>query len=129
MFLNEVHGLMLSCVGYEPYSESWAGTRTTSPSQPRIGVVSDEVSSPEDVAHEVTDSRRDRFFAFCVSAVPQRVPKFEPDPYWPKQLPNNWMLGEVGGIFVDSHDHIWVNSRLVNRKGRRLDGILPYSTV
>ena len=69
------------------------------------------------------------FFAFCVSAVPQRVLKFEPDPYWPKQLPNNWMLGEVGGIFVDSHDHIWVNSRLVNRKGRQLDGILPYSTV
>src|SRR5262249_20812899 len=41
----------------------------------------------------------------------KRVPKFEPDPYWPKQLPNNWMLGQVGGIYVDSHDHIWVTSR------------------
>src|ERR1700732_3803287 len=39
------------------------------------------------------------------------VPRFEPDPYWPKPLPNNWMLGQVSGIFVDSHDHIWVNSR------------------
>ncbi len=39
------------------------------------------------------------------------VPKFEPDPYWPKPLPNNWMLGQVGGIYVDSHDHIWVTSR------------------
>jgi DNA-binding beta-propeller fold protein YncE len=39
------------------------------------------------------------------------VPKFEPDPSWPKPLPNNWMLGQVAGIFVDSHDHIWVTSR------------------
>jgi NHL repeat len=39
------------------------------------------------------------------------VPKFEPDPYWPKPLPNNWMLGQASGIFVDSHDHIWVTNR------------------
>jgi DNA-binding beta-propeller fold protein YncE len=39
------------------------------------------------------------------------VPHFEPDPYWPKPLPNNWMLGQVSGIYVDSHDHIWVTSR------------------
>ena len=56
------------------------------------------------------------FFALACSAIPQSVPKFdqprfEPDPYWPKPLPNNWMLGQVGGIYVDSHDHIWVTSR------------------
>src|SRR6266849_928564 len=45
------------------------------------------------------------------SAAERQVPRFEPDPYWPKNLPNNWMLGQVGGIFVDSHDHIWVTSR------------------
>ena len=39
------------------------------------------------------------------------VPHFEPDPYWPKPLPNNWMLGQVSGIYVDSHEHIWVTSR------------------
>ena len=39
------------------------------------------------------------------------VPKFEPDPYWPKPLPNNWILGQVAGIYVDSRDHIWVTSR------------------
>jgi hypothetical protein len=39
------------------------------------------------------------------------TPKFEVDPYWPKPLPNNWMLGQVSGIFVDSHDHIWVTNR------------------
>ena len=45
------------------------------------------------------------------SALDRAAPRFEPDPSWPKQLPNNWMLGQVGGIYVDSHDHIWVNSR------------------
>ncbi len=39
------------------------------------------------------------------------IPKFEPDPYWPKLLPNQYMLGQVGGIYVDSRDHIWVASR------------------
>jgi DNA-binding beta-propeller fold protein YncE len=39
------------------------------------------------------------------------VPRFEPDPSWPKPLPNNWMLGQVSGIYVDPHDHIWVTSR------------------
>jgi DNA-binding beta-propeller fold protein YncE len=48
---------------------------------------------------------------FHASAAERPVPRFEPDPYWPKQLPNNWMLGQVGGIYVDSHDHIWVASR------------------
>ena len=51
------------------------------------------------------------FFALTLAAFAQNVPKFEPDPSWPKQLPNNWMLGQVGGIYVDSHDHIWVTSR------------------
>ena len=39
------------------------------------------------------------------------VPQFEPDPSWPKPLPNNWMLGQTAGIYVDSHDHIWVTTR------------------
>jgi hypothetical protein len=40
-----------------------------------------------------------------------QIPKFEPDPSWPKPLPNNWMLGQVSGTSVDSHDHIWVLHR------------------
>ena len=39
------------------------------------------------------------------------MPKFEVDPYWPKDLPNQWMMGQVAGIFVDSHDHVWVTNR------------------
>jgi hypothetical protein len=39
------------------------------------------------------------------------LPKFEPDPYWPKPLPNNWILGDVSGTSVDSHDHVWIIHR------------------
>jgi len=39
------------------------------------------------------------------------VPRFEIDPYWPKPLPNNWEMGELGAVFVDATDHIWVISR------------------
>ena len=33
------------------------------------------------------------------------------DPYWPKPLPDNWTLGNVVGVAVDSRDHIWVVHR------------------
>jgi hypothetical protein len=33
------------------------------------------------------------------------------DPAWPKPLPHNWIIGDVGGIYVDRHDHIWVYHR------------------
>ncbi len=36
---------------------------------------------------------------------------FEVDPFWPKQLPNNWILGEAGGIATDANDHIWIVQR------------------
>jgi DNA-binding beta-propeller fold protein YncE len=39
------------------------------------------------------------------------VPQYVVDPSWPKQLPNNWLVGQIGGMAVDKHDHIWVNQR------------------
>src|SRR5215470_3734596 len=36
-----------------------------------------------------------------------RAPVFTVDPAWPS-IPNNWVLGEVTSISVDSKDHIWV---------------------
>lgn len=39
------------------------------------------------------------------------LPKFEADPYWPKPLPNNWILGEVSGVSVDARDHVWIIHR------------------
>lgn len=39
------------------------------------------------------------------------VPHYTVDPYWPKQLPHNWIMGQVGGVAVDRQDHIWVLQR------------------
>jgi hypothetical protein len=39
-------------------------------------------------------------------------PSYRVDAAWPKQLPNNWIMGQIGGVAVDSHDHIWVLQRL-----------------
>ena len=39
------------------------------------------------------------------------IPGYRVDPYWPKPLPNNWILGQIGGIATDRHDHIWVYQR------------------
>jgi DNA-binding beta-propeller fold protein YncE len=36
------------------------------------------------------------------------VPRFQVDPFWPKSLPNNWILGQVSGIATDRYDRIWV---------------------
>src|SRR5215468_3285605 len=39
------------------------------------------------------------------------TPKFVVDPTWPLPLPHSWLLGQIGGLYVDSHDHIWVYNR------------------
>ena len=40
-----------------------------------------------------------------------KTPDFVVDPAWPQTLPNNWILGQLGGLYVDKHDHIWVYNR------------------
>ena len=39
------------------------------------------------------------------------APAYAADPLWPKPLPNNWILGSVTGVAVDSRDHIWIVHR------------------
>jgi len=39
------------------------------------------------------------------------APRFEVDPFWPKPLPNQWVLGTVIGVGVDSRDHVYVVHR------------------
>jgi DNA-binding beta-propeller fold protein YncE len=39
------------------------------------------------------------------------VPQFQPEPFWPKPLPENWILGQVSGIAVDRQDNIWILHR------------------
>ena len=38
-------------------------------------------------------------------------PRFAVDPQWPLELPNNWVIGQVGGLSVDKSDNIWVLQR------------------
>jgi hypothetical protein len=40
-----------------------------------------------------------------------QAPIFEVDPFWPKPLPNNWVIGRAIGIGVDSQDHVWIVHR------------------
>ena len=51
--------------------------------------------------------------ALLLSAAPASAegPQFKVDPSWPKQLPNNWIIGQIGGMNVDAEDHIWVFQR------------------
>ena len=39
------------------------------------------------------------------------APRFQVDPWWPKPLPNNWLMGQAAGVSVDRQDHIWVVQR------------------
>jgi len=52
------------------------------------------------------------FLSACAGN-PERagVPQFKVDPFWPKPLPGNWMLGQVAGIAVDRNDNIWIVHR------------------
>jgi hypothetical protein len=39
------------------------------------------------------------------------APMFEVDPFWPKPLPNKWVLGNAIGVGVDSRDHVFIVHR------------------
>jgi DNA-binding beta-propeller fold protein YncE len=39
------------------------------------------------------------------------VPRFEVDPFWPKPLPNQWLVGSIAGVWVDARDHVWITHR------------------
>src|SRR5580658_9653480 len=40
-----------------------------------------------------------------------QAPRFEVDPFWPKPLPNHWILGQTIGVSVDAQDHVWIIHR------------------
>src|SRR6202167_3171017 len=56
-----------------------------------------------------------------------KTPGFVVDPAWPQPLPNNWILGQIGGLYVDRHDHIWVYNRprTMTNEEAGLEGPLP----
>jgi DNA-binding beta-propeller fold protein YncE len=47
----------------------------------------------------------------AVEAANVTAPKFEVDPFWPKPLPNHWILGQTIGVSVDAQDHVWIIHR------------------
>ena len=53
------------------------------------------------------------FALLALAALPAHAqsPAFRVDPYWPKPLPNNWIIGQIGGISIDAQDNIWVFQR------------------
>ncbi|HEY7392231.1 MAG TPA: hypothetical protein VH640_27180 [Bryobacteraceae bacterium] len=53
----------------------------------------------------------ERLAATAAASHKGTAPSFVLDPAWPKPLPHHWMIGDVGGIFVDRQDHIWVYHR------------------
>ncbi len=44
-------------------------------------------------------------------------PTFRFDPTWPKELPNNWLVGNVVGVAVDSKDNVWITHRPASQAG------------
>jgi hypothetical protein len=57
------------------------------------------------------------------------APRFAVDPAWPKPLPNNWLMGQVGGMFVDDQDHVWVNQRPRSTCCKPAPPILEFDTA
>ena len=59
------------------------------------------------------------------SPTADKLPIYEVDPTWPPTLPNNWILGDIRGLFVDDDDNLWVlqmTNSLENREiGAALD--------
>ena len=49
------------------------------------------------------------FYALPMQAEPA-VPKYEVDPFWAR-LPDNWVVGPLGGVCVDAQDHVLVLHR------------------
>jgi len=39
------------------------------------------------------------------------APSFEVDPFWPKPLPNQWIIGRAIGVEVDARDHVFIVHR------------------
>lgn len=46
-----------------------------------------------------------------IKAQAAEVPQFRYDPFWPKLLPDGWVLGSVGSVCVDARDHVFAVTR------------------
>ena len=62
-------------------------------------------------AEEADAGVADASEADAAGATETGVPRYEVDASWPAELPENWILGQVAGIAVDSNDHVWLVHR------------------
>ena len=78
-----------------------------------LAVQAQNTPQPADAADLFTAAVVARIAERSASRVPDgaTAPSLVVDPSWPKPLPNNWRIGQVGGLAVDSHDNIWVYHR------------------
>ena len=66
--------------------------------------------------HLVRVSRRCLLFGLLSLSVASigaqtSAPRYEVDRAWPKSLPNQWVLGGLGGVCVDNQDHVFILNR------------------
>ena len=47
----------------------------------------------------------------AVEAAGVQAPMFEVDPFWPKPMPNHWVVGMTIGVSVDAQDNVWIIHR------------------
>jgi hypothetical protein len=52
----------------------------------------------------------ERAFQNVADAQQTAGPTYEVDPFWPR-VPEEWALGQVAGVAVDSRDHVWIVQR------------------
>ena len=51
------------------------------------------------------------YAADAAKGATEQMPTFKFDPEWPKPLPNNWITGIIGAVYIDKDDHIWIAQR------------------
>jgi DNA-binding beta-propeller fold protein YncE len=52
----------------------------------------------------------ERWVSGTLAAQGVAVPSYQVDPAWP-HMPDEWILGQVAGVAVDSRDHVWIIQR------------------
>ena len=66
--------------------------------------------------------------ATAQSRTAAQAPRFEVDPFWPKPLPNHWLLGSSIGVWVDAQDSVWMihrSSATLNNNEKGAEGPNP----
>ena len=53
----------------------------------------------------------------AVASAQAPAPSFAVDPYWPRPLPDDWLLGNVVGVATDSRDNVWIIHRPNSQRG------------